>query len=474
MKINLLEVMPEGKDGKRALLPKQQEFFSEVNNPRGAKYIAYVGGVGSGKTIIGALTMLSLAVQHAGDYAVFRQFMPELKTTSYKTFLEMIPKELLVEHRVADAMVKIRAVDGVSNIYFRPLEEPDKFRSMNLSAFWIDEGTQVSEEAFMLLQGRLRGKYWRKGFITSNPAGHDFIWRWFYDKDHIKDKAIKDMFKLVRAPSTENIHLPEGYIESMMATWSADRVEREVMGSFDSFEGRIYEEFKPEVHCIAPFAIPKEWPKYVGLDHGFRNPAAWIYGAVGPDGEIYIYREFYEKEYLIKDIVFNNLKLMGDEKFISAPIDPSVNRRNGATGDSDIDEYYRWLPKDFPLTMANNDVAPGIDRVKQYLRVNPKNNKPLLYIFNTCKNLVNELGQYRYQELKSNQSNHKAAPEQPVKVNDHAADALRYLVMLLPEPYKEKADFENKLKYNSMERSLYKELEKIKTPKKKDVVDFGI
>jgi hypothetical protein len=228
------------------------------------------------------------------------------------------------------------------------------------------------------------------------------------------------MFHLVRAPSTENVHLPEGYIEAMMATWSKDRIEREIMGSFDSFEGKIYEEFRPEIHCITPFAIPKEWPRYIGIDHGFRNPAAWVYCAVGPDGEIYVYNEFYEKEYLIKDIVFNNLKKLGNEKITQAVIDPSVNARRGTTGESDLDEYYRWLPKEFPISMANNDVAVGIDRLKQYIRINPKSGKPLIYIFNTCKKLVHEITQYRYQELKAGESNRKAQKEEPLKVNDHA------------------------------------------------------
>jgi PBSX family phage terminase large subunit len=473
MKINLIDCLPEGRDGKKKLLPKQQEFFNSAISSDD-KFISYIGGVGSGKTLIGCLTFIAMAVQKSGDYLVCRQFMPELKLTTYKQFVDMVPPELIIEHRIADAMLRIKATDGVSNIYFRPLEEPDKFRSMNLNAFYIDECNQTSEEAFTVLQGRLRGKAWRKGILTSNPSGHDWVWRWFYDKSHITDPKISNMFKLVRAPSTENVHLPDGYIDTMLATWSDERIEREIMGGFDAFEGRIYDGFKPDVHVIQPFSIPKEWPRFIGIDHGFRNPAAWIYGAVGKDGEIYIYNEYYEKEKLIKDICFVNSKYSGTQKIQQAVIDPSVNRRNGQNGESDLDEYFRWLSKDFPLTLANNDVGVGIDRVKQYLRIQA-NGKPLLYIFKNCKQLVDEMTQYRYEELKSNQKGHKAEKETPLKVNDHACDALRYLVMLLPEPYKEKLDYEAKLKYNSSERSLYKDLEKLKgTGKKTSNPDFGI
>src|SRR2546430_8857423 len=51
----------------------------------------------------------------------------------------------------------------VSNVIFKQLDESDKLRSLNLSGFYIDESSQVSEAAFMLLQGRLRGPGLRKG-----------------------------------------------------------------------------------------------------------------------------------------------------------------------------------------------------------------------------------------------------------------------------------------------------------------------
>lgn len=473
MKLNLIECLPDGREGKKTLLPKQQEFFNTVLFDNKSKYVAYIGGIGSGKTVIGSLTFLAMIIQAPGDYLIGRQHMPELKKTSYKTFLDMIPPELILEHRVADAMVKVKANGGVANVYFAGLEDFNKFKSMNLNAFWIDESDQISEEAFMMLQGRLRGRHWRKGIVTSNPAGHNWCWRWFFDKSHIKDPAIQNLFKLIKAPSTENIHLPDEYIDTMMATWSQDRIEREIMGSFDSFEGKIFEEFKPEVHVIQPFAIPKEWPKFIGIDHGLRNPAAWVYGAIGKDGEIYIYREYYKTDKLIKDICSENLALCQGEKFVQAVIDPSTNRRNGQNGVSDLDEYYRWIPKDFPLTTANNNVETGIDRVKQYMRLK-KNGKPHIYVFNSCTNLISEISQYRYEQLKPHQADKRAEKETPVKIHDHAIDALRYLVMLLPEPYKEAIHFEDKLKYNSLERSLYKELQSLKGKKRAGPADFGI
>lgn len=490
MKIDLNNCFPESPSGTRGPLPKQSEFMRLAMNPSKAspKYVAYVGGIGSGKTLIGCITMVSWAVMHPGDYLVCRQFMPELKVTTLKTFLEVCPPELIHEYKVADNLVRVKAVNGkLSNVYFRQLEEPDKFRSMNLSGFLIDEANQVSEDAFLLLQGRLRGAGLRKGIIVSNPNGHDWLYRWFYQKDHIKADWAKNQYQLIRAPSTENVHLPEGYLESLMQSWSDDRIAREIDGSFDAFEGAVYEEFRRDVHVIKPFKIPDHWPRFVGIDHGYRNPSAWVWCAVGEDGEVYVYREFYQAGWLINEIINGKregrVKLPGvlslmkhgtefKDKIQQAFIDPSTKARRGTTGESDFDEYYRLLPKDFPLYMAKNDVQVGIDRVKSYMKIHPKTGKPNLYIFDTCTNLIEEITQYRYPELKPGQNGKRPEHEKPLKVNDHALDALRYVVVTLPEPYKEEHDKLKNMKYNSLERALYEELQELKKPKPKDPFGF--
>jgi phage terminase large subunit len=483
--LNFNDLFPEANDGTRGPLPKQLELFNKTLDPNGPKYIAYITGIGGGKTLSGCITMLAMAVMHAGDYLIGRQYSPELKVTTYKQFMEICPPELILEHRVADMMVKLKAVNGASNVYFRPLEDWDKFRSMNLSGFMIDECNQVSEEAFMLLQGRLRGRGLRKGILVSNPAGHDWAYRWFFKKDHLKTDEAKKNYYLIRGSSLENIHLPNGYIDTLMQSWSDDRIQREIMGSFDAFEGAVYEEFRRDIHVIKPFKIPENWPRHLRIDHGYRNPAAALFFAIGPDGEAYLYREFYQTEWLINEIVqgkkdpgvghLPGLVQMGrGETFETAKIDPSTKNRRGATGESDYDEYRRNWPTEWPvLGLAKNDVQVGIDRVKSYLKVHPRLQKPMLYIFDTCTNVLEEITQYRYPELRANQEGKKAEHEKPLKVNDHAMDALRYMIVDLPDPFKEAPDdIYKRIKYNSLEGALIRDLGEYKKPKQKDPFGF--
>lgn len=476
--VDLNLCIPEGKDGTRQLLPKQKQFYDCALDPNGPKYILYAGGVGSAKTTIGCITVLSMAVQFPGDYLICRLFNPELRITSYKTFLDLCPKELIAEHRVADQIVKIKSTGGkVSNVIFRGLEEPDKHRSLNLNAAWIDESSQVSEAAFVLLQSRLRGPYVRKILLTTNPAGRDWQWRNFVDQKNLPEVA-KPWFKLIKAPSTENKHLPDGYVQSMLATYSKERIDREIYASFDSFAGQIYSEFDRSVHVIKPFKVPDEWTKIVGCDHGFRNPTAWVFGAVDYDGNVYIYREFYKREWTIQELCRGKTvegrrepglsEIIGREKITGAYIDPSTKAVKSQTGASDFDTYLDHLPRGFPLFPAKNDVQNGIDRVKTYLKVDEKTKKPRLYIFDSCVNLLDELVQYQWQEQPDGMVGRQNPKEEPKKVNDHACDALRYLLMSRPDAPTVKDLKAEALKVNTLEASLQRDLDRIKNPKPKD------
>lgn len=466
---------------KRGPLPKQQAYMNDVLDPKGPKYVAYFGGVGSGKSMILCITMLIQGILHGGEYVIARQFMPELKRTTYKTFLEICPKELIIDHKIALSEVHVRSASGKPAIfYFVGLDEPDKLRSLNLSGFGIDEASQVSEEAFLLLMNRLRNPTGlRKGIIVGNPAGHNWIYHRFVKQDLFKDEATKRDYRLIRAPSTENVHLPDGYVQTMLQNYSEERIQREIMGSFDAFEGMVYPEFRRDIHVVSPFKLPDNWTRVVGIDHGYRNPTAWVWGAVDNDGNIYIYREFYQKEWLIEEICTGHkqknepgvmqLMKVGDkyEKITDARIDPSTkaarNEKNGRKY-SDFDIYQENLPSDFPLFIANNEVSPGIDRVKTFLKPDARTGKPRLYIFSTCSNLIEEMTKYRYRELSAAQIGRQNEKEDPYKHDDHAVDALRYLIMAQPEPNPIPEDIYTKIKYHSLEGSLHRNLEAIRNP----------
>jgi phage terminase large subunit len=80
----------------------------------------------------------------------------------------------------------------------------------------------------------------------------------------------------------------------------------------------------------------------------------------------------------------------------------------------------------FGAKAADNAVIPGIQEVQRRLKVKG-DGKPSLFISPKCANLISELESYVWDEAK----------DKPVKANDHAMDALRYLCAELKAPVPE-------------------------------------
>jgi phage terminase large subunit len=66
----------------------------------------------------------------------------------------------------------------------------------------------------------------------------------------------------------------------------------------------------------------------------------------------------------------------------------------------------------FYVKDVDKNVMLGIDKVRELIR------KKQLFVFNTCKNTLDELNYYHYDAEKPK--------EEPVKEKDHLMDALRY------------------------------------------------
>lgn len=478
--INLNDLFPEAEDGSRSPLPKQKLTLDMCLDPNGPQFIAYYGGYGSGKSLILCIINIIWGVLYGGEFVIAREFMPELRRTTYQVFKEILPKELLIEERVADAQFRIKSQNGEAKFHFVGLDEPSKLDSLNLSGVSIDEASQTSEEAMLKLQGRLRNKKGlRKMLLVGNPKGHDFVYKYFIKQDHfipfmcpvrkrmISAEEQKSWYKIVIAPSTENKHLPANYVAQMLSSYSKERIERDIMGSFDAFQGQVYTEFRRDTHVVKPFKIPDEWPRFIGLDQGFTNPTAAVFCAIDYDGAVWVYKEFYHREWIIPEIVNGRdgepglKQLVGSDKIEGLWIDPSTKANRGK--DSDFQTYLDHIPKDWSLIPANNEVSTGIDRVKSYLKISERNNKPRLYIFDTCTNLIDELVKYRWKELAPGQAATANQKEEPTKKDDHAADALRYAIMSRPEAPKASDKDSRKRNEYGLSGSLQRELHEIKS-----------
>jgi phage terminase large subunit len=65
----------------------------------------------------------------------------------------------------------------------------------------------------------------------------------------------------------------------------------------------------------------------------------------------------------------------------------------------------------------------GIEAVQAALKVQG-DGKPRLFIFKTCRNTIKEISGYKWSEGTES----KDAKDEPLKVNDHTCDCIRYAI----------------------------------------------
>ncbi len=423
-------------------LPKQELFIEKVLDSPRYKFVWYVGGFGSGKTFIGSHTALRLALRAPnGRGLIARQTLVDLKATTMKTFWEVLDRRLVKKWNKTENLLTL--YNG-HEIYFWGLDDIEKLKSLELGWFWIDEVNEVDEMTFNVLKGRLRNKTQPKrcGFLTSNSEGKNWTYQQFVRGKGLRSLADHAKFLTIKAPSTENIHLPEDYLE-VLNSYTGDLHSRYVLASFDVFEGQIFPDLKRDVHCIKPFAIPDEWLKIGGIDHGERNPTAFNWAAVSPRGDLYFYREYSRPDAFVDEHCKNLVEMTGNEKIDYWLIDPSAKSVRGKTGkkiDQEYREEYKKLTgKDLKLRYANNDVSAGIARVHRYLRVDPqrvhpitkKEGAPRVFFFDTLTTTLDELEGYKWS--KQSPTDENDAKEAPRKKDDHNVDCVRYIIMSRPD-----------------------------------------
>lgn len=172
--------------------------------------------------------------------------------------------------------------------------------------------------------------------------------------------------------------------------------------------GAIYPIEQEQFTC-APFAIPRHFAKAYGLDVGWNKTAA-IFGAWDREDDIlYIYSEHY-RGHAEPSVHAASIKARGE--WIKGTIDPAAKGRSQRDGKQLLADY---VDLGLNLVEADNGVEAGILHVWERMA------SGRLKVFTSCQNLLAEHRLYRRDE--------KGAI---VKKFDHAMDALRYLVRMLP------------------------------------------
>jgi phage terminase large subunit len=242
----------------------------------------------------------------------------------------------------------------------------------------------------------------------------------------------------------------------------------------------VYEEWSRSVHVVDNIRgqqlPPPDWPRYLSVDFGYTNAFVCLWGAVDPDGRLWIYRQLVRTQTLVEDHAKAIRREMDDEE---------RRQRNWIVGQLRVKEKElgedgagRWMvegiqslprllkPKaiicdhdaedratlerhlGMQTKAANKAISPGIQAVAMRLRVQD-DGKPRLLV--TAGSLVardpkmdaKKLPVGVAEEMEGyvwNVDGGRRKGEEPVDLNNHALDGVRYLVAELDLNVKRKVE----------------------------------
>lgn len=209
-----------------------------------------MGGIGSGKTWIGAYDLCKRA-QPECPYMVVAPTYPMLRDSTLQTFLE-ISRKLGYLKRFTETKMQATLGNG-AKIMFRSGDDPDHLRGPNLLGVWMDEASQTKREAFDVMIGRLRyrGKQgWLSATFTPNGLSH-----WTYE---VFGRGVGGA-KLFHSRTDENPFLPDTFYDTVRHQYSGLRADQELGGLFVQLEGAEWPaEYLPE--SIFYDELPRDIP----------------------------------------------------------------------------------------------------------------------------------------------------------------------------------------------------------------------
>ncbi|HEV8489037.1 MAG TPA: phage terminase large subunit [Candidatus Limnocylindrales bacterium] len=381
--------------------PEHERFFEST-----APEILVSGWMGAGKSRVLCEKAWSLALAYPGaELGIFRKVRASLAATTERTFWEDVADRRYVVGRNKTEHWVDLAVPGTkpSRIWFLGLDsDPEtgvasKAGSLNLDWAGVDEAIELEEADWTMLLGRLRRTripyrqlaavtnpgaptHWLKGRFTPPSADRAFV-------TIAENRFLTDDYRAKIASLPEGVH--------------ADRLGK---GLWVAAEGTIW--LLPDDQIREP--DQETWKRTVGgIDWGFIHAFAAEVLAESGTGRRAVLEEIYTHDELLEDLIPEIL---------------DVQRRRGVTvwyADPSEPEYIAACrKKGIRIEPATNDVTPGLTSVataiKKGMTVSP-----------SCTGLLAEIPAYVWERSRST----GRQSEKPVKVNDHACDALRYANM---------------------------------------------
>lgn len=354
-----------------------------------------------GKTTLGAEELLGKAVFKDNSRVMYvAPTLGDARGLMWDRLKQRLGKAIISENDTR-LELKVKTVNGgTSEIFLGSWEKIDNYRGFEYDFILFDEVQDYrkfwigwQEAARPTLTPR-RGEALFMG--TSKGFNH------FYD---LYGLELKDEdYKSFHYTTYDNPYIPVDEIEKAKAELPSDRFAQEYLAEFRKAEGLVFKEFNREQHVFTD-EIRGFSEKLAGVDFGYTNPCA-IPTVVVKDGNYYVTNLLYKTGMTDLQVA----EVVASRRYNYVYPDPEAPAAIAEMKVKGVN--VRNVDK------GKDSIKHGIDKMRELFLQNR------LFIHSSCLDLIGELESYSYPEARTFHN----LNENPLDENNHAIDALRYVV----------------------------------------------
>lgn len=378
------------------LTAKQNEYIKNANKRWNLK----IGAVRSGKTFVDIAYMIPARLRNVKDERGLNVILGVSRESIERNVLQPM-REIYTSELIGNINGRNYARICGQDVYClgaEKISQVAKIQGMSIKYCYGDEIAKWNRDVFEMLKSRLDKPY--SCFDGScNPESPNHWLKSFIDSDdinaYIQDYTIDD-----------NPYLPPEFVRDLKKEYAGTvYYNRYILGQWTLAEGLIYPMYEEAIGDI-----PKDKPSQyiVSIDYGTQNAFAAL-----------LWAKFGKIWYCI------------DEYYYSGR-DTGIQKTDDEYAD-DLDKWLRGISinriiidpsaasfiaelrkRKYKVQKAINDVNDGIRETAVCMR------RGLIKISPKCKNWRNEIQGYVWDD-----------DETPLKIDDHAMDAMRYFVKTL-------------------------------------------
>lgn len=354
-------------------------------------------------------------------------------------YKQWLPKSYLINGSWEQSYSKERHVLTLNNGSFVEFmsqdQDLDKFAGSSRHFIHFDE--ECPQSIFKECLARLvdTGGVW---WMSQTPVEG---MEWIYDEIYQPAKEGKKDIGIVEAQITDNPSLTKEAIDRFLDMLPPEERDVRAKGQYVHLGGSVFPDFSPLTHCIPKGQfVPQSEDRIIRtMDSGFTNPTVWLWLAVSSDGTITVFREHYQAKLTVEEhakIVNQITKEIesqyGCEVWLTTG-DPAIKQTKEHTGTSILQEYQKhgiYISVD----TIPRDRRIGLQKIQQYMRMNPKTKRPWLQITDDCPHLIAELPKLKWKRWASAKVAEQNNRQEDIRDKDnHCYDALKYAMTFMDD-----------------------------------------